>query len=122
MRILVLGGDGYLGWPTAMHLSARGHEIAVADNYLRRQLCREEQVNFLYESPDLNERAALWQAVSGHRVAVHIGDLSKWDFVAAVFEKFSPHAIVHYAEQPSAPYSMLNEWAASLRRRSLSVC
>jgi UDP-sulfoquinovose synthase len=97
-----------------MHLSARGHEIAVADNYLRRRLCREEQVNFLYESPDLNERAALWQAVSGHGVAVHIGDLSQWDFAASVFEEFSPHAIVHYAEQPSAPYSMLNRQAATL--------
>jgi UDP-sulfoquinovose synthase len=114
MRILILGGDGYLGWPTAMHLSAHGHEIAVVDNYLRRRLCREEQVDFLYEVPDLDERAALWQAVSGHHMAVHIGNLNEWDFVADVFEKFSPQAIVHYAEQPAAPYSMLNRKAATL--------
>lgn len=114
MRVLILGGDGYLGWPTAMHLSARGHDIAVADNYLRRQLCREEKVNFLYETPDLEERAALWQSVSGHRIAVHIGDLNVWDFIAMVFEKFNPQAIVHYAEQPAAPYSMLNRQAATL--------
>jgi UDP-sulfoquinovose synthase len=114
MRILVLGGDGYLGWPTAMHLSAHGHEIAVADNYLRRHLCREEKVDFLYEVPDLDERAALWQEVSGHQVDVYIGDLNEWDFVAEVFEKFNPQAIVHYAEQPAAPYSMLNRKAATL--------
>jgi UDP-sulfoquinovose synthase len=114
MRILVLGGDGYLGWPTAMHLTAHGHDVAVADNYLRRRLCREEQVDFLYEVPDLEERAALWQSVSGHRIAVHIGDLDAWEFIAAVFEKFSPQAVVHYAEQPAAPYSMLNRKAATL--------
>jgi len=122
MRILVLGGDGYLGWPTAMHLSAQGHEIAVADNYLRRRLCREEQVDFLYEVPDLNERTALWQSVSGHHIAAHIGDLSQWDFVTEVFEKFSPQAVVHYAEQPAAPYSMLNRQAATLTlHNNLSV-
>ena len=122
MRILVLGGDGYLGWPTAMHLSAHGYEVAVADNYLRRRLCREEKVDFLYEVPDLDERAALWQSVSGHPIAVHVGDLNDWDFVAEVFEKFSPQAVVHYAEQPAAPYSMLNRKAATLTlHNNLSV-
>jgi UDP-sulfoquinovose synthase len=122
MRILVLGGDGYLGWPTAMHLSAHGHEVAVADNYLRRQLCREEKVDFLYEVPDLDERAALWQSVSGHHISVYIGDLKEWDFIAKVFEKFSPQTIVHYAEQPAAPYSMLHRKAATLTlNNNLSV-
>jgi UDP-sulfoquinovose synthase len=122
MRILVLGGDGYLGWPTAMHLSAHGHEIAVADNYLRRRLCREQKVDFLYEVPELDERAALWQEVSGYRIAVHIGDLNEWDFVGDLFEKFSPQAVVHYAEQPAAPYSMLNRKAATLTlNNNLSV-
>jgi UDP-sulfoquinovose synthase len=122
MRILILGGDGYLGWPTAMHLSTHGHEVAVVDNYLRRRLCREEKVDFLYEVPDLDERAALWQSVSGHKITVQIGDLNEWDFVAEVFEKFSPQAIVHYAEQPAAPYSMLNRKAATLTlKNNLSV-
>ena len=122
MRILVLGGDGYLGWPTAMHLTAHGHEVAVADNYLRRRLCREEQVDFLYEVPGLDERAALWQSVSGHRISVHIGDLNEWNFVAEVFENFAPQAVVHYAEQPAAPYSMLNRNAATLTlQNNLSV-
>ena len=122
MRILVLGGDGYLGWPTAMHLTAHGHEVAIVDNYLRRRLCREEKVDFLNDVPDLDERAALWQSVSGHRMAVHVGDLNEWNFVAKVFQKFRPQAIVHYAEQPAAPYSMLNRKAATLTlHNNLSV-
>ncbi len=114
MRVLILGGDGYLGWPTAMHLSARGHEVAVADNYLRRNLCQELQLEFLHDVPDLTKRADLWQSISGHKIAVHVGDLNDWDFVAEVFQKSSPQAIIHYAEQPAAPYSMLDRQAATL--------
>jgi len=113
-RILILGGDGYLGWPTAMHLTAHGYEVAVVDNYLRRRLCREENIDLLFDVPDLDERAAIWQSVAGQKIAVYIGDLSEWDFVEEVFGKFAPQAIVHYAEQPAAPYSMLNRKAATL--------
>ncbi|NNC90386.1 MAG: NAD-dependent epimerase/dehydratase family protein [Akkermansiaceae bacterium] len=114
MKILILGGDGYLGWPTAMHLSAGGHEVAVVDNYLRRNLAREEDSEPLYELPNLAERCRLWREHSGKRVEPFIGDLCDWDFVADVFRKFTPDAVVHYAEQPSAPYSMLRRGAASL--------
>lgn len=114
LRILILGGDGYLGWPTAMHLSGQGHEVAVADNYMRRTLAREEDVEPLYEVPNLHERARIWQSVSGHRVAVAVGDLREWEFISGLFRDFQPEAIVHYAEQPSAPYSMLNRQAAAL--------
>jgi UDP-sulfoquinovose synthase len=122
MRIFVLGGDGYLGWPTAMHLSARGHEVAVADNYLRRRLCREQKLDLLFEVPDLPERTAIWQSLSGHKIQIYIGDLVEWDFIAEMFEKFNPEAVVHYAEQPAAPYSMLNRKAATLTlNNNLSV-
>ncbi len=122
MRILVLGGDGYLGWPTAMNLSAGGHEVAVADNYLRRRLCRQENVTPLFEVPDLNERAAIWKSQSGYNIQVFSGDLIEWDFVASIFKKFDPQTVVHYAEQPSAPYSMLNRQAATLTmHNNLSV-
>jgi UDP-sulfoquinovose synthase len=114
MNVLILGGDGYLGWPTAMHLTARGHKVAVVDNYLRRRLCREENVEPLFEAPNLHDRAALWQSVSDHDIKVFIGDLTDWTFVEEVFRVFSPDAIVHYAEQPAAPYSMLNRRAATL--------
>lgn len=114
MKILILGGDGYLGWPTAMHLTAHGYEVAVVDNYLRRKMCRDENVEPLCEVPNLHERAALWEGLSGYKVTVFIGDLCQWDFIAEVFGAFKPDAVVHYAEQPSAPYSMLNRRAASL--------
>lgn len=114
MRILILGGDGYLGWPTAMHLTARGHDVAVVDNYLRRRLCREENVEPLFEVPNLQERVGLWESATGYKIPVLIGDLTEWEFVAEVFRVFTPEAIVHYAEQPAAPYSMLNRRAATL--------
>lgn len=122
MRILILGGDGYLGWPTAMHLSAQGHNVAVVDNYLRRRLCLEENVPPLYEVPNLNERADLWYSMSGYKIPVFIGDLTQWDFIQEVFQKFIPDGIVHYAEQPAAPYSMLNRRSATLTiQNNLSV-
>ncbi|NOY68705.1 MAG: NAD-dependent epimerase/dehydratase family protein [Deltaproteobacteria bacterium] len=112
MRVLILGGDGYLGWPTAMNLSACGHEVAVADNYLRRNNCRETDAEPLWPVPNLNERARIWEKRSGKKVEVFIGDLSEWDFISELFCKFRPEAVIHYAEQPSAPYSMLNRRTA----------
>lgn len=114
MRVLILGGDGYLGWPTAMHLSAKGHEVAVVDNYLRRTLCRRENVEPLFDVPNLLQRVQRWKENSGYNVKVFIGDLQEWDFISKVFREFSPEAVVHYAEQPAAPYSMLNRRAATL--------
>lgn len=114
MRVLILGGDGYLGWPTAIYLSASGHEVAIADNYLRRRLAREEDVETLYSTPNMHERARLWHDASGKAIPVHIGDLCDWDFIARLFREFQPETIVHYAEQPSAPYSMLGRRQAAL--------
>ena len=118
MNILILGGDGYLGWPTAMHLTVGGHDVAVVDNYLRRSLCREENVEPLIEVPNLHQRSALWESISGYHIPVFIGDLTKWDFVEDVFHQFTPDGIIHYAEQPAAPYSMLNRHAAMLTLRN----
>ncbi|UWQ22239.1 NAD-dependent epimerase/dehydratase family protein [Jannaschia sp. W003] len=114
MRVLILGGDGYLGWPTAMNLSVHGHEVAVCDNYLRRRLCREQDSEALFEPPNLHQRARRWAEVSGHEVAVRIGDLCDWAFIDALFAEFQPEAVVHYAEQPSAPYSMKDRHTATV--------
>ena len=114
MRVLILGGDGYLGWPTAMRLSKAGHEVMAVDNYLRRRLCREESVEPLFTVPELRARARLWREKSGREIAVRIGDLADWTFISEVFAGFRPQALVHYAEQPAAPYSMLNRRAATL--------
>lgn len=114
MKIFIAGGDGYLGWPTAMHLSANNHEILIADNYLRRNMAREEDVEALYEVPNLMDRSRFWQKKTGKKIIVRIGDLTDWEFISSIFEEFKPDAVVHYAEQPSAPYSMLNRKAALL--------
>ncbi len=118
MRVLILGGDGYIGWPTAMKLSAAGHEVLVTDNYMRRNLMRETDSEALFEVPNLHERARIWEESSGKTVGVEIGDLDDWDFISGVFESFKPETIIHYAEQPSAPYSMIDRRAADLTLRN----
>ena len=106
MRILILGGDGYLGWPTAMRFSARGHEVHVVDNELRRRAHREAGTDSLTPIAALPERVAAWREITGHEIGVTIGDLTQWPVVEQVFTDFRPDAVVHYGEMPSAPYSM----------------
>ncbi len=114
MKILVLGGDGYLGWPTAMHLSANGYDVMVVDNYMRRNLSRDENSQPLFDVPNLHRRAEVWKNKSGRTIDVAIGDLCDWDFVADIFTSYRPDALIHYAEQPSAPYSMKDRRTATL--------
>jgi UDP-sulfoquinovose synthase len=108
MRILVLGGDGYLGWPTALHLSARGHEVTVVDNMVRREYDREMGVDSLVPIASLHERVTRWEQVSGHTVNVRIGNLTDSAFTYDVVAEARPDAIVHFGEQRSAPYSMID--------------
>ena len=112
--VLILGGDGYLGWPTAMHLSAKGWKVAIADNYLRRRLARETDGEPLFECPNMHQRAARWHEVSGHRIDVHVVDLARREDCDRLFASVRPDTVVHYAEQPSAPYSMMGPAAADL--------
>ncbi|THB79323.1 MAG: NAD-dependent epimerase/dehydratase family protein [Desulfobulbaceae bacterium] len=114
MKILILGGDGYLGWPTAMHFSQLGHQVAVVDNYLRRKLCLENSVEPLFPVPNLLERITIWREHTELDILPFIGDLQDWDFVEKTFKSFTPEVVIHYAEQPSAPFSMMNRQAASL--------
>jgi UDP-sulfoquinovose synthase len=107
MRILILGGDGYLGWPTAMRFANRGHEVHVVDNYLRRTAHQEAGTDTLTPiAPGLPERAAAWREITGQEIGVTVGDLTDWAVCEAVFGAFRPEAVVHYGEMPSAPYSM----------------
>ena len=106
MRVLILGGDGYLGWPTAMDFAAAGHEVVVADNYLRRQIAEATDSEALLSTPTLSERARIFQATTGHVIKVRIGDLSDAEVMFGIVREAMPDTIVHYAEQPSAPYSM----------------
>jgi UDP-sulfoquinovose synthase len=108
VRVLVLGGDGYLGWPTALHLSDSGHQTAVLDNFARRGYDRELGVDSLVPIEDLDTRVAAWQEVSGQQLTAYTGDLCDADFVYRVLREFRPEAIVHFAEQRAAPYSMID--------------
>ncbi|WP_116199344.1 NAD-dependent epimerase/dehydratase family protein [Amycolatopsis circi] len=108
MRVLVLGGDGYLGWPTALHLSDKGHEVAVLDNFARRRYDVELGAESLVPIEDLGTRADAWRAVSGKRIACYEGDLLDAEFLFGAVRDFRPSAIVHFAEQRSAPYSMID--------------
>jgi UDP-sulfoquinovose synthase len=109
VRILVLGGDGYLGWPTALHLSAAGHQVGVADNYVRRQYDVELGVDSLVPIHALDVRVARWQELSGFQLGQYVGDLCDGAFVHDMVRDFEPDTIVHFAEQSSAPYSMIDQ-------------
>ncbi|STX28915.1 UDP-glucose 4-epimerase [Legionella beliardensis] len=120
-HVLILGGDGYLGWPTCMYFSNRGYEVTVVDNYLRRNSCVELDVDMLYPVPSLIERAKLWFELTGKDIKVVIGDLADPEVMRSLFNgrvayqraennNFTgiPDTVIHYAEQPSAPYSLIN--------------
>jgi UDP-sulfoquinovose synthase len=108
MRILVLGGDGYLGWPTALHLSARNNDVGIVDNFARRMYDAEMGVESLVPIRQLQRRVTTWKDVSGHTIQPFIGDLTDHVFVEQTIRKFAPDAVVHFAEQRSAPYSMID--------------
>ncbi len=106
MKVLILGGDGYLGWPTAMDFAAAGHDVTVIDNYLRRIIAEETDSEALLPTPTLTQRAAKFAALTGKEITVRIGDLADPDIMMDVVRDTTPDTIIHYAEQPSAPYSM----------------
>lgn len=114
MRVLILGGDGYLGWPTAMQLASAGHEVTVLDNYLRRHIAQETNSEALVVAPDLIQRARIFEEVAGKTIDVVIGDCTDRQTLSETFVRCRPDAVVHYAEQPSGPYSMSSYDAARL--------
>jgi UDP-sulfoquinovose synthase len=120
-HVLILGGDGYLGWPSAMYFSERGYEVTVVDNYFRRNACTEIDTGMLYPVPNLIERAKLWYELTGKEIKVVIGDLAESELMRSLFDgriqynwavnksySGKPETVVHFAEQPSAPYSLIN--------------
>ncbi len=126
-HILILGGDGYLGWPTAMYFSEKGHDVTVVDNYLRRTACTELDIDMLYPVPTLISRAKIWHELTGKEIKVVIGDLTDPELMRSFFKTGpvynwavntnftgAPDTIIHYAEQPSAPYSLMNYKSANL--------
>jgi UDP-sulfoquinovose synthase len=107
LRILVLGGDGFCGWPTALHLSAAGHDVTIVDNFARRAAEVELRAQSLTPIQSLPARLAAWRQVSGRRIGFHEIDVAQdYDALLALVADERPDAIVHFAEQRAAPYSM----------------
>ncbi|MFM9044996.1 MAG: NAD-dependent epimerase/dehydratase family protein [Solirubrobacterales bacterium] len=112
MRILILGGDGYLGWPTAMRFSQQGHEVTVVDNFSRRRWHLAQSTDSLTEILPLEDRIEAWEEVSGKKIEARIGSIEDAEFLDEVVAETLPETIIHYGEQPSAPYSMRSRQAA----------
>ena len=108
MKILILGGDGYLGWPTAMFFSKRKHQVIVVDNFIKKKIELEFGFKPLLSQPSLLDRVKIWNKNQNKKIKVRIGDLLNHRFVKDVLKETKPDVIIHYAEQPSAPYSMSN--------------
>jgi UDP-sulfoquinovose synthase len=108
MRICVLGGDGYCGWATALYLSKQGHDVAIVDNFLRRQWDHELGVQTLTPIQPLTDRLRVWQDLTGRVIETYSGDVTDYEFLASVIESFQPDSVVHFAEQRAAPYSMID--------------
>jgi UDP-sulfoquinovose synthase len=112
MRVLVLGGDGFCGWPTSLYLSDRGHEVTIVDNLSRRKIDVELEVESLTPIRPVSERLRAWREVSGREIGfVELDLAAEYDRLAALLAEIRPEAIVHFAEQRAAPYSMRSERA-----------
>jgi UDP-sulfoquinovose synthase len=108
MKIAVLGGDGYCGWATALYLSQKGHSVAIIDNYVRRLWDHELGAQTLTPIRPLADRLRVWQNLTGKAIEMFTGDITEYDFLSSALKSFGPEAIVHFAEQRSAPYSMID--------------
>jgi len=108
MRIAVLGGDGYCGWATALYLSSRGHSVSIVDNFIRRQWDHEVGAETLTPIRPLSERLRTWRELTGKVIDTFVGDVMDYDFLSTTVREFKPEAVVHFAEQRAAPYSMID--------------
>ncbi|MEM0915713.1 MAG: NAD-dependent epimerase/dehydratase family protein, partial [Planctomycetota bacterium] len=111
MRVLVLGGDGFCGWPTALHLSAQGYDVAIVDNLSRRKIDIELECESLTPIKPVSQRLDAWEEVSGKRIPFYSFDCSEnYQRMLDLLADYQPDAVVHFAEQRAAPYSMKSSW------------
>src|SRR5438445_5468782 len=108
MKIAVLGGDGYCGWATALYLSRKGHAVSILDNFSRRQWDHELGVQTLTPIRPLSERLRIWQQLTGRSIELFVGDVTDYEFLASTVKALEPDAVIHFAEQRAAPYSMID--------------
>jgi UDP-sulfoquinovose synthase len=111
LRILILGGDGFCGWPTSLHLSACGHEVAIVDNLARRNADNELEADSLTPIRPIGTRLAAWRELTGREIPFHRIDVAEdYREMLDLFGEWEPDAVVHFAEQRAAPYSMKSSW------------
>jgi UDP-sulfoquinovose synthase len=114
MRVLVIGGDGYCGWATALHLSNRGYEVGILDNLIRRHWDSQLGCDTLTPIAPIQHRIQRWQDLTGKSIDLFVGDITDYDFLIQSLRRFQPDSIVHFGEQRSAPFSMIDRSHAVL--------
>lgn len=107
-RVMVIGGDGYCGWATALHLSNRGYEVAIVDSLVRRLFDHQLGLDSLTPISSIHDRLRCWKSLTGKSIELYVGDICEFDFLTEAFKSFEPDAVVHFGEQRSAPYSMID--------------
>ena len=111
MKVVVLGGDGFCGWPTALHLSMQGHEVVILDNLSRRNIDNELEVQSLTPIQSISIRLEAWHEVTGKTITYQRLDVAtEYDRLLQLISDLQPDSIVHFAEQRAAPYSMKSSW------------
>ncbi|MEH1813642.1 MAG: NAD-dependent epimerase/dehydratase family protein [Nostoc sp.] len=108
MKVLVIGGDGYCGWATALYLSNRGYEVGILDSLVRRHWDNELGVETLTPIALIQQRLQRWQDLTGKSIDLFIGDITNYEFLHKTLQQFQPNALVHFGEQRSAPFSMID--------------
>ncbi|MBD2496953.1 NAD-dependent epimerase/dehydratase family protein [Nostoc sp. FACHB-280] len=114
MKVLVIGGDGYCGWATALYLSNRGYEVGILDSLVRRHWDNELGIATLTPIAPIQQRIQRWQDLTGKSIDLFIGDITNYEFLQKTLHQFEPNAIVHFGEQRSAPFSMIDREHAVL--------
>ncbi len=114
MKVIVIGGDGYCGWATALYLSNKGYEVGIIDNLVRRHWDLQLGVETLTPINPIQQRIQRWKDITGKSIDLYIGDITNYDFLIKALHEFEPEAIVHFGEQRSAPFSMINRERAVL--------
>ncbi len=114
MKVLVIGGDGYCGWATALHLSNLGYEVGILDSLVRRHWDAELGISTLTPIVSIQQRIQRWQELTGKSIELFVGDITNYDFLSKALQKFQPESIAHFGEQRSAPFSMIDREHAVL--------
>ena len=107
-KVMVVGGDGYCGWATALHLSNKGYEVAIVDSLVRRLFDQQLGIDSLTPISSIHNRLRRWKALTRKDIELYIGDICDFEFLSEAFKSFEPDAVVHFGEQRSAPYSMID--------------